>query len=364
MTSEEDVAIEDLHHTTELLTDSPAGQWVPDVLQNCLRRTIPLGEDAEGPVSATLVRYQPSDQSAQTAAPVLQIHGWTDYFYNLESAQRWTAAGHPFYALDLRKYGRSLRAHQTPGFIEDLADYDAELNAAAEIIAEDHPQAAAPVISAHSTGGLIAALWAERYPDSVSALVLNTPWLEVPGHSTARAAMEGILTPLNAVNPTAVVKVPRPETYWQSLSDQAQGEWQLHPLWRPRKSFPMAFGWLKAVFAGHRRVYSGLDLEVPILVLLSTRTVYRTHWTPDHQERDGVLDVDLLARRAVKLGRHVTVLRVPRAMHDVFASAEPVRSSAMDQAIRWVHAFVPREDSLPNSGTSTSADTDGQSDGK
>ncbi|GFZ89179.1 alpha/beta hydrolase [Nesterenkonia alkaliphila] len=325
--------------TTELLEDSAPGEWVPDYLDGCSRMTLPLEEDFEGPLCATLVRLD-QKPAAQQLAPVLQIHGWSDYFYNLALARDWAERGHRFYALDLRKYGRSLRAHQTPGHIEDLAEYDAEINAACAQIAQENPGSPPPVVAGHSTGGLVAALWAERHPEQLSGLVLNSPWLELPGHSPARAAAEGIVTPLTRVNPTATLKVPRLENYWESLSDEAHGEWQLHPLWRPRKSFPMTLGWLKAVFAGHRRVYQGLDMDIPVLVLLSAKTVYRAQWTPEYQENDGVLDVELLARRAPKLGRSVTIVRIPKAMHDVFASAEPVRSTAFRETSRWLRGYV------------------------
>lgn len=328
----------------ELLEDSPPGEWVADYLPGCSRMTLPLGEDFEGSLSATLVRLdrRAEEASAETpVAPVMQIHGWSDYFYNLPLARRWAQRGHRFYALELRKYGRSLRAHQTPGHIEDLQQYHVEIAAALDVIADENPEAAAPIISAHSTGGLVAALWAEQHPHHQSALVLNSPWLELPGHSPARAAAEGIVAPLGAVNPTATLKLPRLENYWESLSDEANGEWRMHPHWRPRRSFPMTVGWLKAVFAGHRRVYEGLDMDLPVLVLLSTGTVFRPQWTPEYQENDAVLDVELLARRAVKLGRRVTVVRLPGAMHDVFASREPVRREAFAQTERWLRAYAP-----------------------
>lgn len=324
----------------ELLTDSAPNEWVEDYLPGCSRMTLPLGEDFEGTVSATLVRCEEEPEPGSTLPPVLQLHGWTDYFYNLPMAYQWIGRGHRFYALDLRKYGRSLREHQTPGHIEDLSEYDAEINAACAVIAAENPEAPAPVINAHSTGGLVAALWAERHPDGVSALVLNSPWLELPGHSPARAAAEGIVTPLNRVNPTAELKVPRPENYWQSMSSQAHGEWELHPLWRPRASFPMTMGWLKAVFAGHRRVRQGLQLDTPVLVLLAEKSAFRTQWSEQFQENDSVLDVELLARRSHKLSRRVTIVRIPRAMHDVFASPEEVRLSAFQEASRWLRGYV------------------------
>ena len=326
--------------TEEFLEDSPARMWVADYLPGCSRQSLPLEADDEGPLSATLVRLD-QQPASQSAAPVLQIHGWSDYFYNLPIAKKWVEAGHSFYALDLRKYGRSLRAWQSPGHIEHLAEYDAEINAALEVIRSENPDAPSPILHAHSTGGLIAALYAQRHPEAVGALVLNSPWLEVPGDVAARKAAEGLVSPVNALNPTATLKLPRVDTYWESLSDQAYGEWQLHPLWRPRLPFPMTVGWLKAVFAGHRQVHKGLDLELPVLVLISSGTVYRRHWTPEYQENDGVLDVELLARRAVKLGRCVTVVRVARAMHDVFASEESVRLGAFAEVTRWLKAYAP-----------------------
>ncbi|GAA1804109.1 alpha/beta hydrolase [Nesterenkonia flava] len=339
-------SITELHELSEdLLEDAPANQWVEDYLPGCSRRTLPLGEDFEGPVSATLVRLESEGPSGKPreapGAPVLQIHGWTDYFYNLPMATEWARAGHRFYALDLRKYGRSLREGQSPGHIEDLEEYDQEITAALRVLRQENPEAPVPIIHGHSTGGLIAALYAHRHPRDVGALVLNSPWLEVPGDVPARTAAEGLVAPVKALNPKATLKVPRLDNYWESLSDQAHGEWTLHPRWRPRQPFPMTVGWLKAVFAGHRQVHRGLDLPMPILVLLSSGTVYRRHWTQEYQENDGVLDVDLLARRAVKLGRCVTVLRVPRAMHDVFASEETVRMGAFAETVRWLRAYGP-----------------------
>ena len=76
-----------------------------------------LGEDAEGPVRATLV-HRPAPEPTDRA--VLHVHGFADYFFHTEYAEWWNARGHDFYALDLRKYGRSILAHQTPNYVEDL----------------------------------------------------------------------------------------------------------------------------------------------------------------------------------------------------------------------------------------------------
>ena len=37
------------------------------------------------------------------------MHGFADYFFQTPAADFWVERGYDFYALDLRKYGRSLR---------------------------------------------------------------------------------------------------------------------------------------------------------------------------------------------------------------------------------------------------------------
>ncbi|PZM92891.1 MAG: lysophospholipase, partial [Actinobacteria bacterium] len=92
------------------------------------RETIDLGRDDEGPVVATLVRRR-ADTATDRA--VLYVHGFCDYFFQRHLAEHFAARGWHFYALDLRKYGRSLLPHQTPNFCRDISDYYPELDTAA-----------------------------------------------------------------------------------------------------------------------------------------------------------------------------------------------------------------------------------------
>jgi alpha-beta hydrolase superfamily lysophospholipase len=111
--------------------------------------TIELPPDDEGDVVATLVSRR---TTAPTHRAVLHVHGFNDYFFQTVAADFWVERGYDFYALDLRKYGRSLRPHQTPNFVTDLADYFVELDLALERVRErdGHTEV---VVSAHSTGG-------------------------------------------------------------------------------------------------------------------------------------------------------------------------------------------------------------------
>lgn len=119
--------------------DDAAQQWRPDVLGPAFEQlTLPLGTDNEGDVVATLVRHTAKRgfrwgaRGVADGCDVLAVHGWSDYFFNRELAEYWTEAGARFFALDLRKYGRSLRRGQTPGFITSLENYDADIEAALE----------------------------------------------------------------------------------------------------------------------------------------------------------------------------------------------------------------------------------------
>ena len=86
------------------------------------------------PVVATLVRRQ-ADQP--TGRAVLYVHGYVDYFFQTHLADFFVERGYDFYALDLRKYGRSLLPHQTPNFTLNITEYFTEIDAAVRIIREE-----------------------------------------------------------------------------------------------------------------------------------------------------------------------------------------------------------------------------------
>lgn len=121
---------------------------MPDVLPGYWQCTIPLGPDPddEGDIVATLVGRGPQTGKARgdtTGAhhTVLAVHGYTDYFFHTELADHFANRGFAFYALDLRKCGRSRAPGQTPHFITDLARYDTELEHSLSIINEQNRSA-------------------------------------------------------------------------------------------------------------------------------------------------------------------------------------------------------------------------------
>ncbi len=116
---------------------------------------------------------------------MLYVHGFTDYFFHEPLADFFTDRDYAFYAIDLRKCGRSREPHHTPHFTTDLAQYDEELGLALEIIAEEVGAETRIIVAGHSTGGLITALWLDRLRRRdparhalVDGLLLNSPcWI-------------------------------------------------------------------------------------------------------------------------------------------------------------------------------------------
>ncbi|WP_110241411.1 alpha/beta hydrolase [Nocardioides gilvus] len=299
--------------------------------------TLTMRDDAEGPVVATLVK-RPTH--GETNCAVLHVHGFADYFFHTEYAEWWTDRGYTFYALDLRKFGRSIREHQTPNYVADLSEYYEELDAALALISERDGHDVV-VASAHSTGGLVVPLWAhDRQPAPLAAIVLNAPWLDLRGPWLMRSLGTGVIRRVAARSPERVLPRPINGFYVRSLHRDHEGEWDFDLDWKPLNSRPVRAGWFNAIREGHARIQRGLDLEVPILVMASDRTTLPAQMGEDVHTSDIVLDVDQIRRHSPALGRHVTNVTIEGARHDVVLSRPPAREKAYDQLDRWLKAYV------------------------
>ncbi len=256
------------------------------------------------------------------------------------------ALGARFYALDLRKYGRSIRPWQTRGYITSLDEYDADLSAAFVAMgrAPDGRGARRLVLVGHSTGGLTLTLWAARHPGVAAALVLNSPWLEFQAGALGRAA----LTPLIEARAKFTPRGAQPEV---DLGFYTRAQRMLGTLprdeereqWRPERGFPTHPAWLHAILKGHATVAAGVDVAAPALVLLSARSSSPVSWRDEMTRTDSVLVVDDVARVAPRIGRLVTIARIEDAIHDVFLSAPGPRADAFGLVDWWMRAASRRE---------------------
>jgi alpha-beta hydrolase superfamily lysophospholipase len=319
--------------------------WTTDVLGDGYEQhTIALGDDpdGEGTIEATLVRHTPPET---VSAAVLYVHGFSDYFFQREMAEFFTERGFAFYALDLRKCGRSRRPGQTGHYVSDLALYDRELDEALSIVrAEtgDRPV----VVSGHSTGGLILPLWLDRLNRrpggsrgaGIAGLVLNSPWFDLHGSPWMRSIGTQAIAAIARVKPKNMIKLPATDAYGMSLHVSGHGEWEFDTAFKPLNGFPVSFGWLTAVRRGHAQLHRGLDVGVPSLVLRSTRSRFARSWSPDVDEADAVLDVKQIARWSGCLGDAVSVVPIDKARHDVFVSKDEPRKAAYAAVDTWLRS--------------------------
>lgn len=317
--------------------------WRPDVLGAGFEAAdLALGPardtpGEEGPLVATLVRHRAAAAPGERA--VLYVHGFNDYFFQRDHARWWAERGLDFYAVDLRRYGRSLRPGQTPNYVADLADYDEELDAAvAAMVDAGHRRI---VVAAHSTGGLVVALWlARRRGAPVDGLALNSPFFEFKQPAVVRALLGRTAAAVARRQPMRILPAGVDASYGDSLHAARRGEWDFDLDWKPSPGFPVRLGWLRAIIDGHRRLHAGLDLRVPALVMSSTRTVTARGWDEEVRRGDAVLDADAIARWAPAVGRNVTVLRIEDGMHDLLLSGRPARDAAYAGMGAWYDAWV------------------------
>lgn len=293
--------------------------------------TLTFEPDNEGEVVATLVTRRAAEPSRRA---VLYVHGFVDYFFQTHLADFYVERGFDFYALDLRKYGRSLRPYQTPNFVLSLSDYFAELDEAVRIIREDHDVL---LVNAHSTGGLITALWADRVrgKSQVQGLFLNSPFFDMNVPLPIRVLGDVLSTSLRGFAPLAKLPSGWSTRYGRSLHRDYDGEWHFDLAWKPLGGFGVRAGWLAAIRRAQRRLQAGLAIDVPVLVMASDRTV-RPSRRADVTRADAVLNPEHMARWAVGLGDQVTVVRIDGGLHDLVLSPEPVRERVFTELEAWI----------------------------
>lgn len=313
--------------------------WGPDRLgPGWEQATLDLGSDDEGPVVATLVRPVPRGPAPRDA--VLHVHGFNDYFFQTHVADVLTGQGYAFHALDLRKCGRSYRPWQTPHYCRDLHEYVPELDAAARYLREHHDRL---VVLAHSTGGLVASLWAHRLRSAgvVDALVLNSPWFELNERWLMRTLHTRVTEALAPRDPLRVL-AHRPSAYTEHLHVQHGGHWDYDLTLKRPESYPVRAGWLRAVRRGQARLARGLAIDAPVLVCAAARSGPNRPDNPDLGVQDTVLDVRHIVARAALLGPDVTIARIPDGVHDLSLSVDHAREEFFRVVTTWLDERLDR----------------------
>ena len=343
----------------------------PDIIEKSLSKVqvdMELGEpfkvypietspDSEEVFRSTLIEYPfgsspraDSQNNVSLRGIILYVHGYNDYFFQKELAEKADSAGFAFFAIDLHYCGRSYVDGDPRGDMRNIKEFYAELDVAVElskkIAVDDYEEAERVpfVIVAHSQGGLISSLYVnDRSDEHFAALVLNSPFLDMNFNWFLRKIGLPILADLSIFLPDFSVGSTGNPNYAYSLLKHEKGEWEYNENLKSESRPTQYLGWLRAIMNGQKRVHSKLDIKSPVLVMHGDCSEDGDEWTDDYMHCDGVLNVDHIQEWAPNLGEKVTTRTIPDGLHDLFLSRKDVRDKAYQEAFGFIDSHVKKD---------------------
>lgn len=316
-------------------------QYVLDVLgDGYLCRTFEMPDDYAGKVVCTLVKRS---QSTDTRQAVLYIHGYNDYFFQNQLGDSVNRHGYNFYALDLRKYGRSIRPNQDPFSCKSLTEYFADIDTALATIRSEGNEKV--ILMAHSTGGLISSYYlnSRRGPLPVDGLILNSPFLDWNFGWLMEKVLLPVVSFIGGYFPELTVEGGGAfSQYAASLLKEYRGEWEYDTNWKMTYGHPKKAGWIRAIHEAQQTVQKGIHLDCPVLLLSSDKSSPETDkWNDAYMQSDIVLDVSDIQKYGKLLGDRVTRDTIPDGMHDLILSGRSRRDRVYRIIFDWLDENLP-----------------------
>ncbi|MFD1550948.1 alpha/beta hydrolase [Putridiphycobacter roseus] len=297
---------------------------------------MPQKSDYEGSVVSTLIRRKalPSNKA------ILYIHGLNDYFFQTEMAKSFNDKGYHFYAIDLRKYGRSYLPHQKLNNVRELKEYDADLNAAfAQMKSEGIQQV---LLTGHSTGGLIVMDYLSRNKNHplVKQVFLNSPFFDFNESYLIRKVGIPLLSKIGKHFPDIKISGGFSKLYGQSLHHNDHGEWQYNKTWKPDRAPKVNLGFIHAIHQAQVPIQQGTTLNIPALIMHSKQSVHCKKWSDKMFEGDAILNVKHIQKNALKIKGEIQIISVENALHDLVLSPKNVRKNVYFQLFNWLKQTV------------------------
>ncbi|MFV0417986.1 MAG: alpha/beta hydrolase [Dysgonomonas sp.] len=307
-----------------------------DILKdNFEQRTITLKDDYEGKAIATLIRRLPDLQSSKA---VLYIHGFNDYFFQAEMGVQFNKNGFNFYALDLRKYGRSHLSHQKLNDIRDLKTYYEEIKRALDIIHEEGNNEV--ILFGHSTGGLILTLFAKDFSNDqlFDGLILNSPFYELNERKLVKMLLP-VVSFLGRLMPSITIAGGFSEEYGKSIHKLYSGEWDYNLEWKPILAPKINLGWLRAIYKAQTRLKKHFQIKKPVLILHSKKSITDIKDKRQVQTSDTILNVKDIDRVARNIQGNVDIISIDGGLHDLILSQKAVRENVYTTIFDWVKKY-------------------------
>ena len=314
--------------------------YIPDLLGDGFERlTLEFPPDYEGEVIATLIRSTTHKTSEKA---VLYVHGFNDYFFQREMALNFNDHGYNFYALDLRKYGRSYLKHQKFNNVRALSEYDEEIHQALQLIKlENNHQV---LLMGHSAGGLITTNYAANHLHSTlfHGLIGNSPFYEFNLGYFTRTLIVPAVAFLGHYFPNIRISGIPSGSYGKSIHAESHGEWDYSLTWKPHEVPKINLGFITAIYTAQKNIRRKQVIGIPTLILHSSTTVHEKNWSEKFQEGDAVLHVDHIKKYANKLKGSITVVEIKKGLHDLILSKKPVREAVYKVLFDWINTNFNR----------------------
>lgn len=310
-----------------------AVDWQKDILGDKYQmRYVDQGVDYSGEVRSTIIRHLTEKPSRRG---ILYVHGYNDYFFQTEMADRFVDSCINFYAVDLRKYGRSIMPGQKKFQARDLHEYFADIDSA--LCQMDADGVTDIVIMGHSTGGLITSLYMDEQRDSqIKGLILNSPFLEWNFNGFMRNFAIPTVGGIGKIFPSMEISQGDHPGYAQSLLKEYHGEWTFNIDWKLMHSQKVEASWLRAITKAQKQLKKHGDIDVPVLLLHSSGSISGDGWTPEYQSNDAVLNVKDIARIGLTLGDDVTEETIEGGLHDLALSSPAARQQFYSDIFGWL----------------------------
>lgn len=296
---------------------------------------------------STLIEY-PYGSSKRTdslvAKPVhgiiLYVHGYNDYFFQKELAEKADSAGYAFFAIDLHYCGRSLMPGEARGDMRNMREFFAELDYAVElarVITKERADSLPMVLMGHSQGGLLAAFYADHRPEEkFAALVLNSPFFDFNFNWLVRNLAIPVVSEIAMYLPDFSIGSSGNPNYAYSLDKKYYGEWLYNTEWKSESRPEQFLGWVRAIHKAQQELHRGFHINSPTLVMHGDCTEKGEEWSENYMHCDGVLDVEHIEKWAPKVGPNVKTETIAGGLHDLFLSRKAVRDEAYAKAFRFI----------------------------
>ncbi len=306
--------------------------WHPDYLGAGFEMThIIHPDDYSGHVRSAVIRLLSHGESKKS---ILYVHGFSDYFLQAEMAEMFARNGYNFYAVDLRKYGRSLMIGQRMFQVRDMHEYFADIESAIDIITAEGNQEI--ILMGHSTGGLTTSLYMSEHPSlMIKALMLNSPFLDWNLPPLMRRMAMPIVSMLGKIMPNVKVKQKPDSGYAETLSTEHGGEWTYRTDWKPDILPDPDMGWIRAIHTA-QRLLRHRKINVPILLMHSAESVRGGDGKEKYYRADAILDVDAISRYGLRLGDDVTEITFFGGLHDLALSRKEIRQEMYAAMLDWL----------------------------